>query len=190
MWLDMDVVDSETADEIAAFVRGAKAQLTASDTAAEPQRRLWLAVTKREEAYTEFSLEDMGGGELIYEDVADVKILLDGEKIPLEEAIQNGMTSVPELVAWQKRTPTTACVMNPRETGQMGLTEFLYHYTGYNLSTIYDILDAPDGSQHLIQQLSIQSPFSSCSVKNTIFLDDDGNILDRETGVLRWKCRM
>lgn len=51
LWLDMDVVDPEAADEISAFVRGAKAQLTASDTAAEPQRRLWLAVTKSEEAY-------------------------------------------------------------------------------------------------------------------------------------------
>ena len=179
LWLDMDVVDPEAADEISAFVRGAKAQLTASDTAAEPQRRLWLAVTKREKAYTEFSLEDMGGGELIYEDVADVKILLDGEKIPLDEAIQNGMVSVPELVAWARTDAENGLCQESSETAN-GLTEFLYHYTGYNLSTIYDILDAPDGSQHLIQQLSIQSPFSSCSVKNTIFLDDDGNILDRE----------
>ena len=179
LWLDMDVVDSETADEIATFVRGAKAQLTASDTAAEPQQRLRLAVTKSEEAYTEFSLADMGGGELIYEDVADVKILLDGEKIPLEEAIQNGMVSVPELVAWARTDAENGLCQESSETAN-GLTEFLYHYTGYNLSTIYDVLDAPDGSQHLIQRLIIQSPSSSCSVKNTIFVGDDGNILDRE----------
>lgn len=176
LWLDTDVVDSEAADEIAASVRGEKAQLTASDLAEETQQRLCISVTQSQ---AEFSLEDFGEGELIYDGVADVKILLDGAEMPLEEAIQSRAVSVPELVALARLDAENGLCQESSETAN-GLTEFLYHYSEFNLCTIYDILDAPDGRQHLIQQLSIQSPYSSCSVKNMIFLDDDGNILTRE----------
>lgn len=145
----------------------------------ESQRKLWIAVTQSEDAYTVISLDDLGEGELVYEDVTDVNILLDGEKIPLEEAIRNRMVSVPELIGWARTDAQNGLCKEFSETDN-GLTEFMYHYIGCNVSTFYDILDAPDGSQHLIQRLSIQSPFSSCSVKNMIFFDDVGNLLDRE----------
>lgn len=157
-------------------IRAEEPTPTVSDLSEETQQRLCISVTQSQ---AEFSLEDFGKGELIYDGVADVKILLDGAEIPLEEAIQNRAVSVPELVAWARTDAENGLCQESSETAN-GLTEFLYHYSEFNLCTIYDILDAPDGRQHLIQRLSIQSPYNSCSVKNTVFLDDDGNILTRE----------
>lgn len=154
-------------------------QPAASEAVEENGRQLCISVTQSPDARTEFSLEDLGEGELIYEDVADVKILLDNVEMPLEEAIRSRMVSVPELVAWARMDAENGICRDSSETAN-GLTEFLYHYSEFNLCSIYDILDAPDGRQHLIQRVSIQSPYSSCSVKNTIFLDDDRNILTRE----------
>lgn len=145
------------------------------------QQKLRISSTPQPGAYVSLPLKDLDetDGTMIYDALSDVKILLDGSEFPLEEAIRDCRVSIPELISWARLDARNGYCRESTQTHN-GLTQFLYHYSSFNLLTIYDVLDTPDGRQHLIQSLRIAPPDSSFTVGSTVFTDAEGNILDRE----------
>lgn len=161
--------------------RAEETESIASFLSEASQQKLWISVTLQTDADIKFSLKDLGqsNGTMVYHDVSDVKILLNDVEVSLEEAIRDHRFSAPELISWARLDAQNGFCKESMETHN-GLTQFLYHYSDFDLLTIYDVLDAPDGCQHLIQSIQIMPPYGKFTVGNTVFTDDEGNILDRE----------
>lgn len=152
-----------------------------SSLSASAEQKLCISAVPQSGAYVKFSLKELNGanGTMTYVDMSDVKILLSGTEASLEEAIRDQHISTPELISWASLDAQNGYCQESTETHN-GLTQFLYHYSSFNLFTIYDVLDAPDGREHLIQSLRITPPDGSFTVGSTVFTDAEGNILDRE----------
>ncbi len=120
---------------------------------------LRLTVTVDENAeFQNFAKEDLGGnfdGDFSYYQLSDVSIQVDGENLPLEDAIRNGHVSVETLIAQaMKDARLGTCVFNHNTT--LGLTSFCYSYPeGYDLVICYDVFIASDGTEFLYNRFYV-----------------------------------
>lgn len=145
------------------------------------QQTLHISAVPAQDAYTVFSLETRDGtqSELVYYNLEDVVVQLNGIGFTLETALRDGKTSISELTSWARTDAQNGFCTETAETVN-GLTQFLYHYNEFNLYIIYDVLETPDGGQHLIQSFRIHPPYSDLSLKSINFTDAEGNLITRE----------
>lgn len=145
----------------------------------EDERTLRLDMEVSEDAYTEFTPDQLSGnidGTLTYVDVTNVSIAVDGSVLHLEDAIRDGRISLEELVA-SARIDARHGFCEEKTKTKHSLTIFLYQYPEFDLRVIYDVYKSPDGTEHLLKD------FDVCADANTyvsIFTDDAGNRLDQE----------
>lgn len=107
-----------------------------------------------------FSSDELGGQfsyGLTYKTVENVRIELNGESLPLEEAIRGGAVSEREIFD-QARTDAENGFCEESWESEHGLSNFTYAYPECNVRLIYDVLEAPDGRQHLIRYMAVYSP--------------------------------
>ena len=184
LWLDMDVVDPEAADEIAAFVRGEKAQLTASDTAAEPQQHLRLSVSFDDDAdYVEYTSDELGGNfseKLIYNfNITSVTIDIDGQSMPLNEALRDGFITEEEIFC-DARLDAREGFCEETYESLNGLTNFTFAYPDYNIRLLYDIYESPSGEQRLISEMVVYEKDTGLAPCHLFVDDETGEIYDLE----------
>ena len=184
LWLDMDVVDPEAADEISAFVRGAKAQLTASDTAAEPQQHLRLSVSFDDDAdYVEYTSDELGGNfseKLIYNfNITSVTIDIDGQSMPLNEALRDGFITEEEIFC-DARLDAREGFCEETYESLNGLTNFTFAYPDYNIRLLYDIYESPSGEQRLISEMVVYEKDTGLAPCHLFVDDETGEIYDLE----------
>ena len=184
LWFDLDVVDEAVAGEIAAFVRGEKAQPTASDTAAEPQQHLRLSVSYDQDAdYVEYTSDELGGNfseNLIYNfNITSVTIDIDGQSMPLNEALRDGFITEEEIFC-DARLDAREGFCEETYESLNGLTNFTFAYPDYNLRLLYDIYESPGGKQRLISQMVIYEKNTGLAPCHLFIDEENGDLYDRE----------
>lgn len=126
-----------------------------------PARRLKITADTDPHADSQhFSSDELGGRfsyGLTYKTVENVRIELDGEILPLEEAIRGGAISEGENFD-QARTDAENGFCEESWESEHGLSNFTYVYPECSVRLIYDVLEAPDGRQHLISYMAVYSP--------------------------------
>ena len=132
--------------------------LGSAETAAEDglsKRNLRLsATTDRNEPDKVIPLEQGNFPEAHYWSVKDVTVQLDGTRMPLEDALCEGLVTVDDVIASARED---AAVGRCKESSQSknGLAVFRYHYPAFNLQSLYDIYETPDGWRHKITDFSV-----------------------------------
>lgn len=132
--------------------------LGSGETAAEDglsKRNLRLsATTDRNEPDKVIPLEQGNFPEAHYWSVKDVTVQLDGTRMPLEDALCEGLVTVDDVIASARED---AAVGRCKESSQSknGLAVFRYHYPAFNLQSLYDIYETPDGWRHRITDFSV-----------------------------------
>lgn len=107
--------------------------------------------------FTTFTPDDLGGNypeDITYIDLTDVTIEIDGTEYPLDAAIRDGHTTVDQIIADARFDAKNGFCKELYES-ENGLTRFVYQYPDFELEYAYDVLEAPDGSQHLIQDFAV-----------------------------------
>lgn len=148
-------------------------------------RRLQISATVDEETpFNTFSHKELGNNyqyDLAYYELTDVSIPVGSEVIPLEEAIKNGSVTIEELIAYARIDARNSICTEVSDT-KNGLTTYVYEYPEYKVQVYHDILEAPDGRQHLIKSFTLLNP-ELTHPASTSFTDWDseyGYQLDRE----------
>lgn len=123
--------------------------------------------------------EDLGGnmdGPLIYNELRNVTIELDGVVKALEHAIRDGDISLAEIFTYARADAENGfCEISIRSKN--GLSSFLYSYPEYDLKLIYDVYETPDGENHLISDMALYKPGGEIP---RIYLNESDKILDLE----------
>lgn len=132
--------------------------LGSGETATEDglsKRNLRLsATTDRNEPDKVIPLAQGNFPEAHYWSVKDVTVQLDGTRMPLEDALCEGLVTVDDVIASARED---AAVGRCKESSQSenGLAVFRYHYPAFNLQSLYDIYETPDGWRHRITDFSV-----------------------------------
>ena len=133
---------------------------------------------------TVISTEELGGHfdrGIKYEGVTNVTLDIDGTAMKLEEAIRDGHITPAQLFAYARLDAEKGFCTESYRAGRTGLTAFVYTYPDADLWMVYDVLAAPDGQQHLIQDFRIFRPGGSKSESPGSYLDlETYTRLDRE----------
>lgn len=121
--------------------------------------------------------------DLSYLDLKDVHLETEAGPVPLETALANQQITVEEIFAFA-RLDARAGICREHYVTENGLTRFVYAYPEFDLYLTYDIFEAPDGSDHLINDVCLAQPNSDVS----FFYTDKktGLPLDREEWGLRF----
>ncbi len=121
--------------------------------------------------------------DLSYLDLKDVQLETEDGSIALETALANQQITVEEIFAFA-RLDARAGICREHYVTMNGLTHFVYAYPEFDLYLTYDVFEAPDGSDHLINDICLAQPNSSVS----FFYTDEktGLPLDREEWGLRF----
>lgn len=125
-------------------------------------RNLTISLTVNKEASSNVALsyEELGGNfteGLVYCNVSDVSIEIDGSTMKLETALQEGLVTEADIFCYA-RLDAKEGICQETCASIKGLTNFTYCYPEYDLRIIYDVLETPDGQQRLISDIGIYPP--------------------------------
>ena len=119
--------------------------------------------------YLQFSIEDsyqvispakvdnQYSGKIVYDGVSNVCVTIDGETIPLEQAVKEEKCSVEELIAYAQ-VDARLGLCTEGECTYNGLTKFTYTYPDYMLITIHDVYETPNGTNYTINYFTVTTP--------------------------------
>lgn len=132
--------------------------LGSAETAPEDglsKRNLRLsATTDRNEPDKVIPLAQGNFPEAHYWSVKDVTVQLDGTCMPLEDALCQGLVTVDDVIA-SAREDAASGLCKESSQSKNGLAVFRYHYPAFNLQSLYDIYETPDGWRHRITDFSV-----------------------------------
>lgn len=165
---------------------GAAAQSNETNNilATEQKRSLTINLQPEQEALEVFSSQDLGGNfshEMEYYKVTQVFITVNEETLLLETALAQGKVTE-EDIFYYARQDARAGVCQMEAKSLRGVTNFYFHYPEYTVKIIYDVLEAPDGSQPLISELLLyprEIPVGTGEVE----MRPTSHFFDPETGV-------
>lgn len=130
------------------------------------------------------------GYEISYDLVENVTVEVQGERMPLEEAVSGGKITVDEILADVRRDAAAGICQESTQTVN-GLTRFEYAYPEMELWSICDVLETPDGAQPLIRSFTVRAPGHPDSL-STHFFDMSTPYhyeIDREDWGLEFRVR-
>ena len=132
--------------------------LGSAETAPEDglsKRNLRLsATTDRNEPDKVIPLAQGNFPEAHYWSVKDVTVQLDGTRMPLEDALCQGLVTVDDVIASAREDAASGRCKESSQS-KNGLAVFRYHYPAFNLQSLYDIYETPDGWRHRITDFSV-----------------------------------
>lgn len=127
-------------------------------TEISPMRRLRITATVDENAkFTTIPKEELGGNfdeDIVYLDLVNVNIEIDGEAVRLEHAIRDGLISPEEIFAYARLDARNGICTESYET-EHSLTTFLYRYPEFDLKIVYDVYVTPEGKSHIISNMGL-----------------------------------
>lgn len=112
------------------------------------------ATTDRNEPDKVIPLEQGAFEKVYYWSVKDVTVQLEGTPMTLEEALRKGLVTVDDVIA-SAREDAASGRCKESSTSKNGLAVFRYHYPAFNLQSVYDIYETPDGWRHKITDFSV-----------------------------------
>lgn len=107
--------------------------------------------------FSNFSSDQIGGNfsqGLKYVLVKDVTIEIDGSNIDLDQALRSNRISEEDIFYYARKDAANGICQEVLESNH-GLTTLFYFYPEYDLHLNYDLLETPDGQQHLISNMGI-----------------------------------
>ena len=120
--------------------------------------------------------------ELVYQNLSEVNITLDGKTEPLADAIGSGKITGAEIFAYA-RMDAEAGYCKEGYTSEQGLTRFVYTYPEYALEMVYDIFEGSEGKNVLINEITVADSTQSLFDSDSFYVDESsrwGYFLDRE----------
>lgn len=123
----------------------------------ETVQMLRITHVTNHDAAAVFQSDELAGNfsySLHYDNVEDVQIQLNGESMPLEDALANGRITEEEIFRFARTDARNGFCQETVESSH-GLSHFTYHYPDVNIRLIYDVYEVPDGSQHLISHMAV-----------------------------------
>lgn len=155
--------------------------ISADENNFQNHRRLHIdAIANENAGFTTIKPEQLGGNfdeDILYVDLTDVNIAVDGVIYPLENAIRDGLISVEEIFAYA-RIDARNGICTETYTSEHGLAYFTYRYPEFDLRMTYDVYETPDGKTHLINDMGIYKVGSN--ITSSYFDDETGKRIDRE----------
>lgn len=139
--------------------------------------RLSLCLAADSEHFSSFSSNQLGGSfthGLLYSQVKDVTIEINGNQQKLEEALHSGVITEEEIFFYARQDAANGYCQETSESNH-GLTTFFYTYPEFRLCLTRDLLETPDGQQHLITHMTICPPDADYSA-GYIVLDPETDI--------------
>ncbi len=107
----------------------------------------------------------------------NVTISLDGQSLPLEEAIRDGKVMLPQLRAWAQMDAAKGFCREETFT-DLGLTYWIYHYPDYDVRLVYDYYETPDGNAYLMEDLDLYAPGDCHMDELGMFIKEGGSPVD------------
>lgn len=157
---------------------------TSSASETPGQKLIFTAVPTEEIGFIKIPDEKKGSekAELVYQNLSEVKITLNGKTEPLEDAIRTGKITGAEIFAYARMDAENGFCKESFSSDD-GLTHFIYGYPDYALEIAYDVLESPDGRQTLINEITIADTAENISSSDHFYVDESsrwGYFLDRE----------
>lgn len=122
------------------------------------ERHLKISLQTDPDAEGEFFYgQELGGNfdyDMQYRWVRDVTIDVDGESMPLETALAQGAVHEEDIFYYARQDVREGICEMEFESRQ-GVSNFYFHYPEYTLKLVYDVLESPDESQHLISSMML-----------------------------------
>jgi len=109
-----------------------------------------------------FSADELNNNfshELIYKNVYDVTIEINGKATKLEDALDSGLITEDDIFYYAKLDARAGFCQYVAESIN-GVTSNFFYYPDFNLQLICDVLEAPDGEQHKISSMLLTPPDS------------------------------
>lgn len=120
--------------------------------------------------------------DLVYANLSEVKITLDGKTEPLEDAIRTGKITGAEIFAYARMDAENGFCTESFSSVH-GQAHFIYAYPECALEIAYDVFESPDGKQTLINEIAVWDTDESLSTSDHVYVDESnkwGYFLDRE----------
>lgn len=102
-------------------------------------------------------LDKQYDGNITYDGVSDVCIVINEEAIPLEQAVKEGTCSIEQVIAYAQEDARNG-ICTEGQCTYNGLTKFTYTYPEYMLITIHDVYETPDGSCYTLNDFTVTVP--------------------------------
>lgn len=156
----------------------------ASEASASGQKLKFSVVPTEEIGFIKVPEEKKGSekADLVYQNLSEVSITLNGKTEPLEDAIRTGKITGAELFA-DARMDAEAGFCKEGYTSEQGLTRFVYTYPECALEIVYDIFEGSEGKSQLINEITIADSTQSLFDSDSFYVDESsrwGYFLDRE----------
>lgn len=151
-----------------------------TETITEDSRKLHISADiLQSDKLTLFTAQDLNNAvnqPLMYFGLQNVRIDINGISYKFEDALKNQDISPEEIFLYARMDAKSGiCIEESISTN--GLTKFIYQYPEYDIKIVYDILETPDGKQHLINDLAL---YKKGLNKERFYVDESGTLLDRE----------
>lgn len=157
---------------------------TEAETAVQKNQQLLKIHGENSEKISVFKPEVLGGGfdrDLVYFNVADVTIEINGKIMQLHNAIRDGYITAAELFAYARLDAANGFCTENYQSTRTGLTAFVYTYEDVDLWMLYDVLYAPDEQKHKITKITVYPPGEGMNTIPGHYRDlETGEWLDRE----------
>ena len=157
---------------------------TGSASKESGQKLIFSVVPTEEIGFIKIPDEKKGSekAELVYQNLSEVNITLDGKTEPLADAIGSGKITGAEIFAYA-RMDAEAGYCKEGYTSEQGLTRFVYTYPEYALEMVYDIFEGSEGKNVLINEITVADSTQSLFDSDSFYVDESsrwGYFLDRE----------
>ena len=133
---------------------------------ADSSPQLQLTVAPAADAYTivrDSEIRKSFNSGVCFQGVKNVTICLDGEVLPLEDAIRQERVT-PELIRYDCGTDVKNGFCVRQQTSYHGLNNETFHYPDYSLLLVDDLLEAPDGAQYPVTYLAVYNHLGETSI--------------------------
>ena len=144
------------------------------------ENKLWLDISAEysTEWRSKYATVPGSDRQLEYAGLEDPKIKIDGEYIPLAEAVETGLIT-PEEILMYARLDAAAGNCKEDYLSKRGLNRFYYRYKRYLVTAVHDVYETPDGKQHLISSVKICDPGGETGLSHAYY-DENHKPLDLE----------
>lgn len=111
--------------------------------------------------------------------LSDIQITIDDTTVPLDNALRQELITPEEILAYAQIDARKGnCEL--KYESRNGLTYCIFTYPMYDLAIVHDILEAPDGKQHMIHTMNFDMAYRY-EIGDILYLDDTTlKALDRE----------